>query len=250
MNEIILNERAWVEAMLQQPSFGKKPVETLSRIARYYNEEGYKKSEISGLLENYILRCDPSSSIVKWQGAIDVCAKHSDRRGMISIDGVSITKGEIESIRKLNGIMLQMLMFTLLCVAKYGNAVNKDNNGWVNRDTKEIFGMANVTITTKRQSLLINDLWSAGYIGYSRVVDNININVKCIDDEGEQEMFITDFRNLGFQYRRHEGDKYMECCNCGLVIKKTSNRQKYCKDCATDINRQKSIDRYISSTVA
>ena len=247
MTNIVLNEKACAEHAIANLTLGSKPIETLGRVARYYYSEGYKKREIGSLLEDFMLKCDPTINIVKWQATIDRQVNSSDKYELIDIPGVVVTKSEMEQIKKIEGKLLQRLMFTMLCLAKYGNAINPNNNSWVNRKDKEIFSLANITITTKRQSLMINDLWTLGYIGYSRVVDNININVKIIDDESPVELFVTDFRNLGNQYMRYCGEKYIECQCCGVVIRKDSNVQRYCRDCAAEINRQKTLENWRKS---
>lgn len=248
---IVLNERACAESALENLSLGTKPVETIRRVGKYYYSLGYKKAQIAKLLEEFLIKCDPNINIVKWQGMIDSIVKSVDKYKLIEIAGIPITKSEIEAIRAIDtkhykNSQLQRLMFTMLCLAKYSNALNPANNNWVNRQDKEIFSLANIVITSKRQSLMINDLWKLDYIGYSKVVDNININVKIVDDTSEQVLFIDDFRNLGNQYLMYFGDdgKYKRCECCGKVVKVTSGRQKYCPDCAVDINRQKAAERY------
>lgn len=242
MPEIVLNERQWAEDAIAKKRMGTKPSETIWRIARYYHSAGYKKREIEGKLEDFLLMCDPSANIVKWQGMIEYHARNAPKYSLIEIPEIKITKREMDRISSLNGVLLQRIMFTLLCLAKYGNEINPRNNGWVNRETREIFSMANVAVTVKRQSLLINDLWREGMIGYSNIVDNVNVHVKIMDDEGDDVvMAINDFRNTGNQYMRFIGRDYIACENCGLVIKRTSPRQKYCKDCAIDMNIQNTI---------
>lgn len=247
MTNIVLNEKACAEFAIENLTLGNKPIETLGRVARYYYSEGYKKKEIVGLLEDFVLKCDPAINIVKWQSAIDRQARGADKYKLIDIPGVSITQREMEKIQSIDGKLLQRLMFSMLCLAKYGNAVSPNNNCWVNRKDKEIFKLANIAITSKRQSLMINDLWTMGFIGYSRVVDNVNINVKIIDEESPTVLFVSDFRNLGNQYMRYCGEKYIECHCCGKVVKQNKNKQKYCNECAVEINRQKSIERYYKS---
>lgn len=244
MTNIVLNEKACAEHAIENLTLGSKPIETLGRVARYYYSEGYQKREIGNMLEDFMLKCDPTINIVKWQATIDRQVNSADKYELIDIAGVSITRSETEKIKQLDGKLLQRLMFTMLCLAKYGNAINANNNSWVNRKDKEIFSLANITITTKRQSLMINDLWTLGYIGYSRVVDNININVKIIDDDSPVEIFVNDFRNLGNQYMRYCGEKYIECQNCGKIIRQNKNVQKYCTECAVEIDRLKAIERY------
>ncbi len=245
MTEIVLNEKQWVEEALESGRLGSKPSETLGRLARYYYGMGYKKTEISRMLEEFMIRCDPTINIVRWQPVIDYSVKNADKYAMINIQSIPITKEEINRIKVLPGVLWQRLMFTLLCLAKYGDAINQRNSGWVNREAREIFSLANVAVTIKRQALLFNDLWRLGYITYSNIVDNINVSVNIISpitNEAEVAMNVTDFRNLGNQYMMHVGDGYMTCQNCGLIIKKTSTRRKYCPNCAIDIHIQKTIE--------
>lgn len=249
MTNIVLNERACAEYALDNLSLGAKPIETLGRVARYYYSIGYKKKDIGSLLEDFMLKCDPAINIVKWQAAIDRQVSNADKYELIDISGISITRAEIDKIQQIDGKLLQRLMFTMLCLAKYGNAVNPQNNNWVNKKDKEIFSLANISLTTKRQSLMINDLWTMQYIGFSRVVDNININVKIIDDSSPTVLYISDFRNLGNQYMRYCGEKYIECECCGKVVKENHGKQHYCNECAIEIDRQKSLERYYKSQV-
>lgn len=239
MADIVLNEKQWVEDAISASNLGSKPSETLGRLARYYHEMGYKKSEVYRMLEDFMIRCDPDINIVRWQPVIDNSIKYAWKGSLIMIDPITITGGEMERIAKLPGVLLQRLMFTLVCLAKYGNAVNPNNNSWVNRDIREILSLANIKVTVRRQSLLFNDLWREDYIGFSNIIDNINVNVKTLDDAGEVVLRIDDFRNLGNQYMQYVGEGYMACQHCGLVVKRNSPNQKYCKDCAVDINIQK-----------
>ena len=244
MTDIILNERASAEQAIETHSLGSKPIETLSRVARYYSSIGYKKSEVGSLLEDFLLKCDPNINIVKWQDTIDRLAKASNKYGLVNIPGVLVTESEMNTIKALKSKQLQRLLFTMLCLAKYGNAVSESNNNWVNKNDKEIFYLADIKITDKRKSLLINDLWSAGLIGYSRVVDNVNINVKIVDEDSPGVLFVSDFRNIGNQYRKYCGEKYIECTCCGKVVKETNPKQMYCKECAVEVDREKAIIRY------
>lgn len=243
MTEIILNEKEWAEAAIKNGSLGTRAGETLMRVAKYYHSMGYKRSEIERLLEAFVLRCDPGACVPKWHVLISKCSASAGKFSMIDVAGVSVTHREMEVIQGLKGRLAQRLLFTLICLAKYGNAVNPRNGNWVNRAPKDIFALANITITTNRQSLMINDLWQAGYIGYSNIIDNINLNIKIIDDgASDQAVFVTDFRNLGNQYMKLVGENYMECHNCGLVVKRTSSRQKYCTSCAIEANIQKTAE--------
>ena len=43
---IVLNEYEWAERMINNHDLGKRPVETLNRVAKYYLATGYSKREV------------------------------------------------------------------------------------------------------------------------------------------------------------------------------------------------------------
>lgn len=237
---IVLNEVDYAEKALEEHFLGVKPVETLTRVARYYTLiNGAKKPAVRAALEDFMIRCDPGINLVKWQNTIDRVVKGAKKYALICIDHIPITEKELAACDAINGRQAKRLLFTLICFAKYGNIVNERNDSWVNRPDKEVFGCANIVTSVKRQSLMLHDLREAGLISFSRKVDNINTNVLCVDHDGPAVLKIEDFRNLGYQYSRYCGEAYFECEQCGIVIKRRSNSQKYCHDCAADVNRSR-----------
>ena len=247
MIDIILNEYEWMESILERLDESYKTPSVINRYARYLYEKGYRKDGLQKELERFLIRCDPSVNLVAWQSIIDYAVKNAGSRPLIKLDGVWITKNEMDKIDALDGWMARRLMFTAVGLAKYYNAVNEKNNNWVSIDIKDIFNMANIKLPRKRQALMINKLWELGYIGYSRAVDNTNINVRIIDDSSEKEILITDFRNLGNRYMLIKDQGYMECSECGLVVRRSACAQKYCRDCAEKIHKQNSAEAYRNS---
>lgn len=248
MREIILDERSWAESAINGLDLGKKPSSTIARLGRYYYSNGYGKTEIQRLLKEFIIKCDPTVRIAQWEPFIESVAKHSDKYPLIDLTGIEITKHELEKISEIQAKNHRKLMFTMLCLAKYGNAVSSKNNNWVNFSEKDIFILANISkLSTVRRSLMINDLWQAGYIGYSNLVDNVNINVKIVSND-ETEMLITDFRNLGNQYLQYTEGGFIQCECCGACVKATNNRKRYCQDCALEMHRSSVLENYYAKS--
>lgn len=239
MTEIILDERTWCENTLKSFSMGSSPAGTLNRLAKYYHSLGYNKSSISRLLEEFILRCNPSANIMRWQEIIDSCVRHADRRPLIAVASIPVTQQELDLIGALQGHMLRKLMFTLLSLAKYRNAISPKSDCWVSYENRDIFRLANVQTTRTRQYAMMNDLLRAGYVSMSRIVDNVSVRVSIVDYDGAPVMHISDFRNLGNQYAAITSTSYIECAHCGLVIKRSGNHQKYCRECAEVIRTSK-----------
>lgn len=242
---IVLNEYEWAERMISNHDLGKKPIETLTRVAKYYLENGYSKREIRKLLDTFMLQCDPMASLVHWSDALDKIAKSADKFPLIRLDGVDISDKELERIEMLGGKQIKRLAFTLLCVAKYWDAVSEQNNHWANSPDKEVMQMANINTSIKRQSAMFADLRSAGLIRFSKKIDNLNVQVLFIEP-GKTAIHIQDFRNLGYQYLRHYGGPYFECVNCGITVKSQDptrgRRQKYCPSCAVELHTKQKVE--------
>lgn len=158
---IVLNEYDWAERAINNHDLGKKPIETLNRVSKYYLENHYSKREIRKLLDTFMMQCDPQVSLVHWSDVLDKVAKNAGKYPLIRLDGIDISKPELEKIETLGGKQIRRLAFTLLCVAKYWDCVSEQNNHWVNSPDKEIMQMANIKTSIKRQSLMFAELRNA-----------------------------------------------------------------------------------------
>lgn len=249
---IILDEKEWARDAMEEKSLGAHPVETLWRVARYLRQvDKYSRQETRERLGNFLLQCDPNAIPVKWSETLDKLVKRADKFPLIELDGIPVTKGELGAIAAIEGAQNQQLAFTLLCVAKYWNAVKKPeyNNNWVNTPDTKIMAMANIKAAIKKQSKMLGDLRDAGFIRFSKRVDSLNIRVMTIDS-GEPELFVTDFRNLGNQYRMYHGEPYIQCSQCGLTVRKSGVRQMYCRECARKVNIRKNGERRAAARAA
>lgn len=241
---IVLNEHEWARDMIESRSLGAKPFETLSRVAKYYIDKDYSKKEVRGMLDTFLLQCEPTASLPKWSETLDYAVARALKYDAIKIDGIEITKPEMERIDALEGKQIRRLAFTLLCLAKYWDIVNPQGDHWVNSKDSEIMRMANINTSIKRQSLMYFNLNEVGMVQFSKKVDNTNVRV-CFITPGETTMVVTDFRNLGYQYLKYHGEPYFECQNCGITVKNentTGRKPKYCRECAVEIHMQQTVN--------
>lgn len=250
---IILREHEWAEDMIRSKTLGKKPSETLTRVARYYIDKGYSKKETRDFLDTFLIQCEPMSSLPKWSGTLDYAIVRALKYDAIDIDCINITKPEMDRIDTLDGKQIKRLAFTLLCLAKYWKIVMPNGDNWVNNKDNEIMAMANINTSIKRQGLMYHTLRECGMVQFSKKVDNTNVRV-CFAEDGETVMRIYDFKNLGYQYMMATGGKdFIICQNCGIVVRKNTvkpagykqsgGKQKYCKSCAAEIAIQKNVNR-------
>ena len=242
---IILNEYEWAERAIKDKVLGKKPYETLSRVAKYYTYKNYTRREVRRLLDEFLLQCEPAVSLVTWSDTLDSAAKSATKYPLVILDSIEITAPEMERIDALPGKPIRRLAFTLLCIAKFMHSVSENTNYWVNTPDNEIMKMANISTSIKRQSSMFGQLKDEGMIRFSKQIDNLSVQVLFVE-EGDVVLRVTDFRNLGYQYMKYHGEPYFECCQCGLTdkIKNPSKGRppKYCPRCAAEIQTKQKVN--------
>lgn len=242
---IILKENEWAKQMIASGCIGRKPSETLRRVARYYIDEGYTSGEVQEHLNTFLLRCDANVSIPKWQNMMDFAIRRATRDQAIDIEFIAISDAEMRQIDKLDGTQIRRLAFTLLCLAKYHNTVDLNSDSWVGNKDNEIMALANINTSIKRQCSMYRELRDVGMIQFSKRVDNTSVKV-CFITDGTDVLHITDFRNLGYQYLMYHGKPYFECSCCGITAKisnpENNRKPKYCSECAAKIHMQQTVN--------
>ena len=248
---IVLNEYEWAEQMIKRRELGNKPSETLTRIAKYYLENKYSKSEIREKLDAFIAVCNTSLTASTLNKIIENVMSKLGKYPIVQLDSITVYRAELAKIDALPGKQIRRLAFTLLCVAKYKDLISPSNNHWATSKDKDIMQMANINTSIRRQSLLFAQLRDHGLIRFSKMIDNLNVQVTFIEDDGETALYIHDFRNLGYQYLQYCGEPYFTCVNCGLTVKEQTpskgRRQKYCPHCAVEIHTKQKVESVMRS---
>lgn len=212
----------------------------LSMYARLlYHEQGLRKIKIIRTLDDFMKNNYPRYNPVDWYSSIEKYAVKAGKYPLCECKGVWITENELKTIEDMQNKVLERLAFTLLCLSKFRNYRNPNNNNWVNYSNGEIYKIACINATAFDKDLKFNQLRELGLIEYAKKVDNLNIRVLYIDDESEKNLFVSDFRKLGYEWRLYKGEKYIRCADCGILVRKNNNNQRYCKNCADDIRNER-----------
>ena len=205
----------------------------LSMLSRYYYHElGYGKQKIVNELDSFMNKNYPRYNSVNWTEYIEKCANHAKKYPLCECTGVWITSNELKTIESIHNKVVERLAFTLLCLAKFKNFRNPENNGWVNNEDSEIYKLACITTTAFDKGIRFCQLKEFGLIKYAKKINNLNVQVLFINDESDKKLFIDDFRKLGYEWRLYKGENYIRCADCGILVRKTSTNRKYCNDCA------------------
>ena len=203
--------------------------------ARYlFHEKKLKKAAIIHELDSFMSNYYPRYNQIDWTDCINKYATKADKYPLCECTGIDITANELKTIKDINNKVLERLAFTLLCLAKFRNYRNPNNNNWVNYTNGEIYSMACINTTAFDKDLKFNQLRELGLIEYAKKVNNLNIRVLYIDNDSESKIFVSDFRKLGYEWRLNNGEPYIRCADCGILVRKNKGTTKYCKYCKSE----------------
>lgn len=235
MFDVILNEKKYAEDIISSGALPGHPFRTIMMLARYCRQiSGMKPKETKAYINDFMTENYETFDPVIWSDAVDKAIRGAKKYPLSEIDCVSITQPELDYIRDIGDLNKERVMFSLLCLAKFYNIKNPNNNNWVNAQSKYVFVMADLShMSVDNKDYLIYDLWKSGLITYSNKIDNLNIRVEFIDTDTAPAMVVTDFVDLGYQYTmwRNRGG-YLECESCGHLYKEGAKTSKHlCRDC-------------------
>lgn len=234
---IILNELNYAEECIRDGFIGEKPFDTLSILAKYYYHHcGYRKKQIVKELTEFMIKTYPRYKDNKdgWDSTIEKIATSCKKYKLYEIEGVSITKTEWQKIAEIHDKVLERLAFTILCLAKLANQKNPNSDGWINEDEKQIFSLARISCSVVERNVKIGKLASIGILSLPKKNDSlsIKINIMETDDANGREIFIGDFRELGYEYMKRSGQNFIRCAECGILVRGNKNgTKKYCSSC-------------------
>lgn len=216
----------------------------LSIYARYlYHKKNLRRAGITKILNSFMENNYPGYNPVDWSPYIEKCTTAAKKYALCECKGVWVTENELETIGNINNKVLERLAFTLICLAKFGNYRNPDNNNWVSYKNSDIYSMACINTTAFEKDIKFNKLKELGLIEYAKKINNLSVKVLYIDEGSRKKLFINDFRKLGYEWRLYNGEKYIRCENCKVLTKNTNGKRKYCKDCGDNADREKARTR-------
>ena len=230
---IILNELKMAKEIYESGDICSQTSEKLTMISKYLYQQGIRNKKLFEALDKYMEKNYVDYNPVEWRERLEGRVKRAGDHLLLEVDSIPITEAEILAIQEIKTIRLQRLAFTLLCLAKYTRLKNPDSNGWVWTSINDIFNMAVIVAGEKVKCEMLHELFVEGYIGLSKKITNNSIKVNYLNDDSPVVLEVSDFRRLGYEYMIHtKQGKFVRCAKCGLLVKRKTNNQKYCKSCA------------------
>lgn len=241
-------EKTYVKEILGNGFASKYLLHEMKLLTKYYKEEGRdeeeRKESLYKFCEEKIKKFNKVTYYKTINNALNY-VKNKDEK-LVEIESIDISKSELNYIDRLNiDEILKKLVFTLLVLVKLnktylelkdGELKNKEYYFGGHNSYRELTSCSKVAFNKKKGLKNIHDL--------IRILHEKNIveivgrgKIKLlfmyeIEDDTSEEIEIKFYDVIGYYYDRYKGDKKIkECENCETLIKTTSNRQIYCKDC-------------------
>ena len=232
---IVLNEKEYIEECLKSKEAIDRPLYVINLLARYYYHcKGFKKAKIAELLIKFLEERYPEFIYDRngWIDRIETATHKARKFPLREIDGVWLTASELKTIESLHSKVLERLAFTMLCLAKLNNKRRNRTDGWINVKMRDIFKVARISDCKKMRNTRIRDLCDAGLVELPNQIDNPSFRVTFIDSNSDDVLFVSDFRELGYEYLKYKGENFIRCGECGILTRGNKNGTKrYCSNC-------------------
>ena len=247
---IILNEKKYAEDMLKSNKISKKPAADLYILARYLKQcQCMSKTESYDKLERFFSDNYKDYKPLRWQNMIESAVKKADKPLIRELDGIWITKVEMDVISTCDDEKKRRILFAMLCYAKIYNSFSEKNNSWVNVPILDLFKSAKIPVRDSNYRMMtIHDLLNMShdgkpYIAISKKNENTNLRITFVDNDSEKVLFIYDLRELGYEYINYVKGGYKRCKDCDILFKPKGNRSVRCSKCQEKVGSELSAER-------
>lgn len=267
----IINERKFIDEILSEGYLDRANTQKiLGKLAKhFYWDLGYKETRTVKALdafmkEHYPGYHDRSLSIqwgrgmysFGWEKTFKRLYRNATKTKICEADGIWITKAELEKIAELNNKVLERLAFVVLCYAKLYHLRNPNATGWIySNKYPEMFKQGRIRASVCNRIIMLAKLCDAGYLYEYQMpardlLEKMNTfkqeehrkrmfdyRVTFMNDDSENVIFIDDWRELGYYYRRYKGENIITCAKCGRLTRGNKNgTKKYCKVCVDNLS--------------
>lgn len=248
----IINERKFIDWLLESNYMDNKNVsKILILLARHcYWDLGYREVRTVKYLDaymkkNFAYNIDYSAMYRRYY-------KIASKRPICDVDGIWITKSELERVAELNDKVLERLAFVTLCYAKLNKLRNPHTVGRIySAKYREIFKQARIECSVTDRYVMLAELRDAGLLKqysmptceqaekmtryeWQKYEDRmLDFRVTFMDDDSEKVLLVDDWHELGYYYRRYKGENIIKCEKCDRLARGNKyGTKKYCNYCA------------------
>jgi len=258
---IIFDEKEYALKLLQNGYIREnKKLKDIFILAKYFKYQGLSQLQACKEVIRFINKFDDSVySYIKYQlkkKALNTVNNVYNNNYTLRFNiNIKLSKQELESIANLKTIGEKQVLFVFLVMSKFYE--NGTNTFYIS--IKDIFNHVKIYYDRKNSTKVLNKLINSKYIEIvnkykiSKIVNTYSVslyqriyfkvNIKSCNNI---IYTITNFDNLMSDFAKCmklvTGNTY--CAICGIPIKQTSNRRKYCSSCWKEVRLQQKRDTW------
>lgn len=238
----IYNEVEYAEKIINDGFITRRKLYELSILAKYYFSKGKSKNEVFDLLVKFCEDNMENFNKILYFDKLNNIINTSKNTPIKNIKYIGINKNDMDIIEKMPNIELKKVLTSIivLCKIKHRTTGGK----YINVKYSALSKMSHIKSTSKIRELLYNLV----------KLDKINICINGaieylgdITDDDDYLFIVKDFGNIGLYLMNYMNHKYIECEECGTMMRKKNNSNKYCNECAKKRHRMSKLKYYYES---
>ena len=249
---IIFDEKKYAERILRNKEYGtlKNQGQERCAIVRYLKfDKGYSDEDILNVLSKIPMHGGDALTKQHKNEIYSRIIEKAPKYEHVKDIEVKIYKSELDIINSIKNENCRNLLFCSLVYYKWGQHIFSKNfyskvseRVMVLEDDENISKISKIMKLRKDERFaLYRELYLKKYYIQDIIKSKNYFYIPFAKDDGEDVvMTINSYGNiLGELYLYNKEQGYKRCENCGEVIKKNNNKQKYCNNCSRIVNIEK-----------
>lgn len=249
---IIFDEKKYAERILRNKEYGtlKNQGQERCAIVRYLKfDKGYSDEDILNVLSKIPMHGGDALTKQHKNEIYSRIIEKAPKYEYVKDIEVKIYKSELDIINSIKNENCRNLLFCSLVYYKWGQHIFSKNfyskvseRVMVLEDDENISKISKIMKLRKDERFaLYRELCLKKYYIQDIIKSKNYFYIPFAKDDGEDVvMTINSYGNiLGELYLYNKEQGYKRCENCGEVIKKNNNKQKYCNNCSRIVNIEK-----------
>ncbi|WP_137743270.1 hypothetical protein [Robertmurraya siralis] len=262
MNKYQYKDRDYINDILKNNKFTSKFYSTeLKLLARHYRELGGSEEEIKNKLHEFCKNGMEKYNPAIHYRIINNAVSHgmNEHNKIVQIDNIVVSLPEINYIDRLDlPHEYKRVIFTLLVLQrllkkyleiKDGDIKSKEYYFGGYKNYRDLVSVAKISFDKRKKSKIKNIHDLVRLLHDKEIVEIANNgNIKLlfmydIPSDDSEGIIVKDYNEIGYYYDLYHGENRVKKCeSCGIPIKQSNNKKKYCNPCARNINIQKTVD--------
>lgn len=210
-----------VESNLMDFSNPRKVIWTLALYYVTIHHEDDKTAFES--IKKYIEKYNSSFYYEQYISDMNKCIKKAKKYDLKNIDKIIITKSEMNTIQSFKDIKKEKIVFVLIALAKYFNALYDQDSDCLFAKTSDIFKYARVVIPASERDYYLHFAYESGVLLPNFSIGSNMQLVGVVSHKEDDEVALTlneyDYQELAYTYLNFKNGGYKRCKTCGSWFK-------------------------------